>query len=157
MFLLTIVKIITFKGSDPCQQGSDPLKLPFVLFQCILTAKSPMIDMSSYLPLYKKTATELITVFIENLKKYRSNLNDKNILFELKRGAHSLKSQSLIMGFNNIGDTFKAIEQYFNAINEKNTTPLKAHLEEVHRVTKEIKKNIESEKISRSAEFVIKL
>lgn len=79
-------------------------------------------DLSQYRDLYITTAKELIATmktYWENLKK---DSHDMKALEELHRAAHSLKSQSLVMGYPQLGLLNKELEAFFKLCRENKIT-----------------------------------
>ncbi len=71
--------------------------------------ESMAIDLHAYKELYLKTARDLLTRSQELMKKTAEGTH----LDDLHRTFHSLKSQSLVMGYMNIGLANKALEELF--------------------------------------------
>ncbi|OGK35925.1 hypothetical protein A3A93_05750 [Candidatus Roizmanbacteria bacterium RIFCSPLOWO2_01_FULL_38_12] len=74
-------------------------------------------SMADYHDLYLQTAGDLIKV-LQQLKKISTSKNDKNTIFEFYRAAHSLKSQSLMMGYEQIGMTCRLLEALLRDIHD---------------------------------------
>ena len=74
--------------------------------------------MNSYKDLYLKTAGEHLRIVANSILTLKKTSNDKNSLELLHRGFHSLKSQSLIMGYTSLGELAKTLELFFKQIIE---------------------------------------
>lgn len=76
------------------------------------------IDLSSYKDLYLKTAREYISEFKSNLNLLNMDPTNKELIYEVFRLSHSLKSQNYFMGFTKTADLFHVVEQYFRQIKD---------------------------------------
>ena len=81
-----------------------------------------VIDISQYRDLYLQTAPDLVNAMQQYLNDLAKNSNDKKTVFELYRAAHSLKSQSLMMGYAQLGLANRMMEALFKKINEGKQT-----------------------------------
>lgn len=76
-------------------------------------------DLAQYHELYVTTSRELINTMKTNLQKLKHNFDDSTAIDEFHRAAHSLKSQSLVMGYQQIGMVNRQLEAFFKLIKEK--------------------------------------
>lgn len=81
-----------------------------------------MIDIASYKGLYIKTATECVSSIKNSLLALDKNISDKEALVVAHRNAHSLKSESMTMGYPKTSELAKAIEYIMQNIIDKKTT-----------------------------------
>ncbi|MEO6509162.1 MAG: Hpt domain-containing protein [Patescibacteria group bacterium] len=82
-----------------------------------------MTDLSEYKELYIRTATELIQNLQQDFGLYMNNSADDAVIERLHRNFHSLKGQSLVMGYQNTGLQCKKLELIFREIKEKKLAP----------------------------------
>jgi chemotaxis protein histidine kinase CheA len=78
-----------------------------------------MTDLSEYLELYLKTAQEYITTLLSHLEPYYQEQTNIQEIDLLHRSAHSLKSQSLVMGYESTGKLCMELEYIFRAIKDR--------------------------------------
>ncbi len=76
-----------------------------------------MTDLSQYKQLYIKTAFEYVKALQDNLAAYTTTPSSEKIEI-LHRSAHSLKSQSLVMGYESTGLLCKEIEFIFRKVKD---------------------------------------
>lgn len=79
----------------------------------------PVNDLSSFKTLYLQTAKENLQTLKKGLEKLTSNANDDIAIEEAHRSAHTLKSKSLVMGYQEIGNLAKAIEDVLYSVKNK--------------------------------------
>jgi len=77
------------------------------------------IDLQEYKELYLQTSAKLLVEIRSDLAAYRE---DPTVITTLHRNAHSLKSQSLVMGYTQIGLASKILESSFKHVKEGNLT-----------------------------------
>src|ERR1043166_737461 len=77
-----------------------------------------MDDMTQYLELYIQTSKEYIQTLNASLLVLEKNATDKKAIEEIFRNAHSLKSQSAAMGFEQTGYLCHVIEDVFYEIKQ---------------------------------------
>ena len=70
-------------------------------------------DLSQYKNLYLQTARDLLITLKKNKQIIDVKQQDKKALEEIHRAAHSLKSQSLVMGYPKLGLLNKELEVVF--------------------------------------------
>lgn len=76
-------------------------------------------EMNQYKTLYFQTAKEHINTLSENLPKFvQGNENDKEMAEKIFIAAHSLKGQSLMMGYQKVGHACLLIEKTFRNIKD---------------------------------------
>jgi two-component system chemotaxis sensor kinase CheA len=75
-------------------------------------------NLSSYKDLYVKTAREFLTTAHAKLPAYAATPKDMAILDELIRSAHSVKGQSLTMGFVKTGNLALLLETVLRKLKE---------------------------------------
>jgi two-component system chemotaxis sensor kinase CheA len=78
-----------------------------------------MNDLSEYSELYIRTAFELLKQLQDDLPVFIRNQLDSSLIEKLHRNAHSLKSQSLVMGFENTGLLCKELEYIFRKVKDE--------------------------------------
>ncbi len=78
------------------------------------------IDLSSYKDLYLKTTREYLNELRSNLNLLNMDPTNKELIYEVFRLSHSLKSQNYFMGFIKTADLFHVVEQYFRQIKDGN-------------------------------------
>ncbi len=76
-------------------------------------------DLSQYHELYLQTSRDLINNMRAQLKVLQENVSDTVAIDEFHRAAHSLKSQSLVMGYAQLGTVNRYLEAFFLQIKEK--------------------------------------
>ena len=94
------------------------------------------INLSEYKTLYVSTAHDLIRTLQNSFEALQKDMCDKKAIEEFHRAAHSLKSQSLVMGYTKTGLASKMLEHLFAAIKE-NKTCLDAQIMPVIKTTME--------------------
>lgn len=75
-------------------------------------------DLSSYKTLFIKTAREFLDLVEEQIKIFTQNPADKNAVETLIRGAHSIKGQARLMGYQKTGDLAEHLEKKLRSISE---------------------------------------
>lgn len=83
-------------------------------------------DLSSFKGLYLKTARDYIVSMKDNVDRLKANHQDQQAITDMHIIAHSLKSQSLVMGYSKMGKGSEQIEKIFSAIKNggKVVTPI---------------------------------
>lgn len=76
------------------------------------------IDLASYKDLYLKTTREYISELKSNLNLLNMDTTNKELIYEVFRLLHSLKSQNYFMSFTKTADLFHIMEQYFRSIKD---------------------------------------
>src|SRR5436190_22354225 len=76
------------------------------------------VDLSQFRALYTQTAYEYIKKLEDSLQLLRQEPSDKESMNDMYISAHSLKSQSLLMGYTSLADTALALEKTFRALKE---------------------------------------
>src|SRR3989338_1853905 len=76
------------------------------------------LDLAKYKNLYLQTARDHIIDLKKNLALLDANPTDKQIIYEVFRLFHSLKSQNYFMGFEQTAKFCKVFEQFFRDIND---------------------------------------
>ncbi len=99
-----------------------------------------MTDLSSFKDLYIKTAKENLQALKNGLFLLEQNGNDEKAIEEVFRNAHTLKSKSLLMGFDKISDLAKSIEDKLYEARNKKTSPTKDVLETITNKALQIEK-----------------
>lgn len=79
------------------------------------------IDINEYKTLYIKTARELIHTMKTSLTIMRQDPCNQRAIGDFHRGAHSFKSQSLVMGYTKTGLIAKILEQIFRDLKDQLT------------------------------------
>jgi len=80
------------------------------------------LDLQEYKKLYLETSQELLTKIQQGVADLRENPQNMDILSEVHRAAHSLKSQSLVMGYTQLGLAGRILEALFLNIKETKIT-----------------------------------
>ncbi len=81
------------------------------------------IDLHEYKKLYLQTSQELLSTIQKGLESLNADPHDKNTLAEVHRAAHSLKSQSLVMGYAQLGLCGRVLEALFLGMKEGSIDP----------------------------------
>ncbi len=76
------------------------------------------IDLSQYQELYLTTSKELINTMKMHIEDLKKDMSDTHAIAEFHRAAHSLKSQSLVMGFEQLGQVNRQLEAFFLMVKE---------------------------------------
>jgi len=74
------------------------------------------IDVASYKNIYLQTAKEYLDKMSISLSTLANNVSDKEALNNLHIASHSLRSQSQVMGFENMANLSETIEKRANDI-----------------------------------------
>lgn len=77
------------------------------------------IDLSEYKALYLQTAKEYVDQFRKDLDSFEKDAKNHEIVKRLHLSVHSLKSQSLIMGYTGIGVLAGTLEQVFRQVMDR--------------------------------------
>ncbi len=72
------------------------------------------VNLSDYKNLYLQTAKEYINKMLISLDKLTSDAFNKEALNDLHIASHSLRSQSQVMGYNDIAQLSKSLEEISN-------------------------------------------
>lgn len=72
------------------------------------------VDLANYKSLYLQTAKEYVDSLLVSCSKLVSDLQDKEALNNLHIASHSLKSQSQVMGYNDVAQLSKSLEEISN-------------------------------------------
>lgn len=76
-------------------------------------------DLAQYRELYLKTSRDLLTEMQTQLTRLTNDQEDAEAIAIFHRTAHSLKSQSLVMGYEQIGNVSRQLEALFLLFKEK--------------------------------------
>lgn len=79
------------------------------------------IDLAKYKTLYLQTAREHLTDIKKNLVLLDQNKESPQLIYEIFRLFHSLKSQNYFMGFGKTAWLCKAVEEYFKSVKDGKT------------------------------------
>jgi len=74
------------------------------------------MDTSQYLDVFIDESAEHLDVLYEQLLELENNPQDKTIIEEIFRAAHTLKGMAATMGYNNLADLTHNLENVFDAI-----------------------------------------
>lgn len=99
-------------------------------------------DLSPYKELYIKTAKDLIVAIKSDMDLLKTSSSDRKIIERLHRNFHSLKSQSLVMGFNSLGIVNKHLESILLSIKENRKSLNKELIETVYKIVMNMEKSI---------------
>lgn len=80
------------------------------------------IDLSSYKALYLQTARQYVSDIRQAVEALKLNPSDDSAITKIYISAHSLKSQSIMMGFTQIGQVCMLIEAKFKPLREQQST-----------------------------------
>lgn len=86
-----------------------------------------MEDMSKYLDLFKEEALEILQTFNDALLTLEENPDEKEVIEELFRAAHSIKGMAATMGFDDMADLTHKMESLMDKVRKdeiETTTPL---------------------------------
>jgi len=77
-------------------------------------------DVAQYKALYLKTARQYVTAIKDSLTQLAQSPADQALIAKAHLSAHSLGSQSLVMGFTQIGQLSRTVEYLFYGIKQTN-------------------------------------
>ena len=80
-------------------------------------------DVVKYKSLYLQTSWGYLNMLQKNVGFLLNGVQSENVIESLHLAAHSLKSQSILMGYNQIGQFSGLLEQIFKAAKEKAFVP----------------------------------
>ena len=102
-------------------------------------------DLSDYKDLYVKTAKEYVVSLLENANRLTQNPQDKDAISAIHMSSHSLKSQSQVMGYNEIANICLSIEKSSDDVLKGNSTfndqavsNIKKSVEELEEILKRV-------------------
>ena len=72
------------------------------------------VNLADYKNIYLQTAKKYINTMSSSCNKLADNLQDKDSINALHISSHSLKSQSQVMGYNDIAQLSKSLEEISN-------------------------------------------
>lgn len=81
-----------------------------------------MINLSDYKQLYLSTSLEYLQDLKTRIKQLTIDQADLNAISEIHRLTHSIKSQSLVMGYLQIASLCSVLENIFYEVKEKRLT-----------------------------------
>ncbi len=102
------------------------------------------IDVSAYRELYIKTAHEYVEAMQASMVLMRANAANREAIETMYRSAHSLKSQSLLMGYKNTASLNEFIEHTLRNIQEKNQYITEKILSEIKPALQKIEESVAS-------------
>ncbi len=76
------------------------------------------VDLSSFKPLYIKTAREYLLQMKKGLESLTEGNRNPEIVSQIHIAAHSLNSQSQIMGYTQIAGVCSAVEHVFKTLKD---------------------------------------
>lgn len=79
------------------------------------------IDLSQFKLLFNQTSLEYLKKMEEGILKLKENPSDFACIKDMYIFSHSLKSQSLLMGYASLGDTAFTLEKLFRNAKENST------------------------------------
>lgn len=85
-------------------------------------------DLAQYHELYLHTSKDLITTMKNALQRLKKNTEETQTINDFHRAAHSLKSQSLVMGYKQIGTVNRQLEAFFVLLKQGGLTLNKEYL-----------------------------
>lgn len=77
------------------------------------------IDLHEYKKLYLQTSQELLKTIQNGVATLKNNPQEQSVLADIHRAAHSLKSQSLVMGYTQLGLAGRILEVLFMNVKEQ--------------------------------------
>lgn len=101
------------------------------------------IDLSAYKNLYLESSRDYLEMMKKNLATLNSDPTNKKAMYELFRGAHSLKSQNYAMGYKNTADLCKTLEDFFQKIYEGNSEYFSSLSQSISTVLLQIENNLD--------------
>lgn len=75
-------------------------------------------DLSHYKEMFLEVALEYVTALRQDVQLLATNATDAAVIERLHRSAHSLKSQSNFMQYNDLAQYCKVLEFYFRDVKE---------------------------------------
>ena len=103
-------------------------------------------NLSDYKDLYMQTAKEYVSSLSENTSLLAQNPQDLDATKAIHMGSHSLKSQSQVMGYNDIASICLNIEKTSDAVlkgnstfNDRAVSNIKKSVEELDEILKSIR------------------
>lgn len=102
------------------------------------------IDLSDYETLYIKTAYEYLDAMQASIVLLNTNKDNTEAIDTLYRSAHSMKSQSLLMGYKNTGSVSEFIEHTIKGIKDGKFVFTEKIFIELKTATQKIEKAINS-------------
>ncbi len=108
------------------------------------------IDLHEYKTLYLKTSQDLVELLLKSLNSLSDTLTNSELIDEAHRAAHSLKSQSLVMGYMQIGFASHALEILFSKTKQQEYTLSRELLKEMRALVSAISQSLEEIKSQRN-------
>lgn len=102
------------------------------------------IDLSSYLPLYLKTARENADQLALDLDKLSDNVNDKKLIQSVFMNIHSLKGKNLAVGYQQMGTVCRMLESLFYEAKEGKTVLSKEIVAQVLEIVSKVKQSLDA-------------
>ena len=78
----------------------------------------PDVDLTQFKTLYNQTALDYLHKIEEGIHSIKQNPSDKNSINAVHIAAHSLKSQSYLMGYSSVGNASMVLEKTFRVLND---------------------------------------
>ncbi|HRN69986.1 MAG TPA: Hpt domain-containing protein [Candidatus Woesebacteria bacterium] len=100
-------------------------------------------DLAQYRELYLKTSRDLIVEMKNQLNILRKQNANMQALDTFHRSAHSLKSQSLVMGYEQIGNVNRQLEALFLLFKDKELRITNEYLTMIEQIIKHIEHAID--------------
>lgn len=102
------------------------------------------IDINEYKKLYITTARDLLGVMNHALSAMKIDRCEQEAINDFHRAAHSLKSQSLVMGYTQTGLASKILEQLFRDLKDQLTCATPEILSLIEKTVKKLHQSIEN-------------
>lgn len=102
------------------------------------------VDLNQFKALYIKTAQEYLQSMIANLQQLEQNPVSTESRDALHLAAHSLKSQSLVMGYTTTGELCHEIEMYSRVLQEGNKPFPLQHLSQLKQAIASIRQSLDT-------------
>lgn len=99
-------------------------------------------DLIQYKDLYIQTAKNLLNEIKVDINSLEINNSDIKIVDKLHRNFHSLKSQSLVMGFNSLGIVNKHLEHVFLTFKEKKLSINKELIATIYKIVQNMERSL---------------
>src|SRR3989344_5037355 len=114
------------------------------LYSSVLSNCMTNIDFTTYKTLYLQTAREHLSDIKKNLSLLNQTTEKQELIYEIFRLFHSLKSQNYFMGFEKTALLCKSFEGYFHKLKEGQAKYNTAVSEIILAVTDKFEKSLAS-------------
>ena len=90
-----------------------------------------MTDLADYKKLYLKSARKHLKILSKNIALFLKNPSNQSVLDQAHLHTHSLKSQSLVMGYPKTGALCRSLETIFYKIKERKKILTNANIKSI--------------------------